>query len=324
MARLHLLLGAISALGAVPTPGSDALLSMSQALASTARLQQDEAAPAPEPAAPGRDSPTEGISVETDLPALIEAHNRIRQEHDLPPLRIADKLAEAARVHAVDMAANTFLAHEGSDGSTPAERIAEQAYPYRKVAENVAEAYPSVDAVMEGWMESPGHRENILGDFEEIGAARARDAEGRPYWTVAFATPWPKLDPEEASQALVDAINARRQDAGKEPLRVDLRLQSVATRHAQRIAEGGETGRDGTGEGNPLEEVASQGYRYGALAMAGASGQPSAADVVATWAEQDDPPVDLLGDFQDAGAGYATDESGRPFWTLILGQPLGP
>jgi len=56
--------------------------------------------------------------------------------------------------------------------------------------------------------------------------------------------------------------------------------------------------------------------------MADASGQPSAEEVVSTWVDEGGNRIDLLGSFRDVGTGYATDPSGRPYWSVILAQPL--
>ncbi len=277
------------------------------------------------PSTPSEAKATPGPMVEDDpeIEKLVEAHNTIRDENELPPLTINPMLNAAARVHSLDMASHNLMAHEGSDGSTPSERIARQKYKYQKVAENVAQGYQTIDAVMEGWMNSPHHRENILGEYKEIGAARVESEDGTPYWTVEFATAWRVLDPEVASQKLVDAINNVRARAGKPPLRTRTVLKSVAMQHAQSLAEADEhAGERSEERENPLNKVAEQGYQYRSLAMAGASAQPDASEVVQTWTNQGDGQVNLLGNFSDVGAGYAVDKAGRPFWTVILSLPL--
>src|SRR5207253_2431194 len=104
---------------------------------------------------------------------LVEAHHRVRSAHHLAVLKVSSPLEAAAREHARDMARRHRMSHRGGDGSSPFRRIAAQGYVFRRAGENVAAGYPSVDAVMKGWMHSPGHRRNILGDFSEIGVACA-------------------------------------------------------------------------------------------------------------------------------------------------------
>src|SRR4051794_14668685 len=75
-------------------------------------------------------APEPGAGPDADplVSELLEAHNRERSKENLPPLTIAPKLVEAARVHARDMAEHGLMSHEGSDGSTPAQRVERQGY----------------------------------------------------------------------------------------------------------------------------------------------------------------------------------------------------
>ena len=103
------------------------------------------------------------------------------------------------------------MTHDGSDGSSPSDRIKRQDYHFQNDGENVAEGYRTVDPLMRGWMNSPPHRENILGKFSEVGIAVARDDDGTPYWAVDFGTPWESLDSSQAAEDLVKAVNKERQ-----------------------------------------------------------------------------------------------------------------
>src|SRR4051812_36142737 len=60
------------------------------------------------------------------LAELVELHNKERAKEDLPPLKVSKKLQAAAKVQADDMAEHEKMAHEGTDGSTPSERITRQ------------------------------------------------------------------------------------------------------------------------------------------------------------------------------------------------------
>lgn len=120
---------------------------------------------------------------------LVEAHNREREKADLPPLSVDPRLEEAARRHALDMAARSRMSHKGSDGSSPFQRMEKQGYHFRRAAENVAAGASTVDSVMEGWMKSPPHRRNILGPYTQIGASLATDSDGLSYWCVTFGDP---------------------------------------------------------------------------------------------------------------------------------------
>lgn len=80
------------------------------------------------------------------------------------------RLTEAAQSHAEDMATNNYLSHTALDGSSAADRALEVGYDYTFIAENIAQGFYSEQAVMEAWMNSPGHAANILdGRAEDFG-----------------------------------------------------------------------------------------------------------------------------------------------------------
>ncbi len=138
--------------------------------------------------APGRESPgsTEPAGV---VGRVVEAHNAERARHGLPPLSVAPALGAAADGQARDMAGRGRMSHGGGDGSSPFDRIKRAGYSYQAAGENVAYGFDDVEAVMAGWMRSPGHRRNILGRFTEIGVGRATAKDGSAYWCVTFGTP---------------------------------------------------------------------------------------------------------------------------------------
>ena len=101
-------------------------------------------------------------------------------------------LAKAARSHSKDMAGRNRLSHKGSGRSTVEKRVGRAGYTWQAVGENVAGGLQSCEAVVSGWLQSPGHCANILEPaFTEIGAACAQSASSRygTYWTLVLATP---------------------------------------------------------------------------------------------------------------------------------------
>ncbi|CAM4508099.1 CAP domain-containing protein [Corallococcus exiguus] len=103
-----------------------------------------------------------------------------------------DKLRCAARKHSKDMGTNNFFSHTGSNGSTPWQRMASAGYSYRTAAENIAAGYGTAQAVVDGWMASTGHCNNIMnGALKQsgIGYFNAPSSTYRAYWTQDFGTP---------------------------------------------------------------------------------------------------------------------------------------
>lgn len=85
-------------------------------------------------------------------------------------------LTEVARSHAVDMDTHNYLSHTGRDGSSPGDRADAAGYDWNFIAENIARGFNTETGVMQGWMGSEGHRENILDPrAEDFGIARVDD-----------------------------------------------------------------------------------------------------------------------------------------------------
>ncbi|ETI52463.1 hypothetical protein F441_04371 [Phytophthora nicotianae CJ01A1] len=137
-------------------------------------------------------SPTLEVSSETTdvYSALLARVNKERAANGLPSLCASAKLQKAAQRQSEDMAANDFLHHVGSDGSTVPSRISEAGYKYKSIAENVAGGQADAEAVVVTWMNSTGHRMNILGDYTHFGAGYTFNPDGMytHYWAQEFAT----------------------------------------------------------------------------------------------------------------------------------------
>jgi uncharacterized protein YkwD len=110
--------------------------------------------------------------------------NAEREKAGCSPLAENAKLTKAAQDHSQDMADHQNMSHTGSDGSSMSDRLARVGYVFRTAGENVAYGYSSPESVMDGWMNSPGHKANILNcAFEEIGIGLAQPGN---YWTQDF------------------------------------------------------------------------------------------------------------------------------------------
>lgn len=258
--------------------------------------------PAPPAAPEAKADPT--------LQALLDAHNRERAKDSLPPLRLAPLLSQSAKAHARDMAEHGKMTHDGSDGSTAAERIARTGYHARRSAENIAYGQRKVAEVVAAWMKSPGHRANILGPCEEMGAGTARDEEGRIYWCVNFGTPWPDTPAPEREAEVLAAINAARAGEKKPPVKLDKALSLRCRAQAQSEAKAGAK----KAKAVDLRKMG-EGLGYRSLAGFAATGLPEAADVVQGLREQES----LAGPYGSVGIGVATDEGGVPHWVVVLG-----
>lgn len=96
--------------------------------------------------------------------------NASRQSEKLSPLFWNDKLASAAQAKADDMLAKGYFSHNSPDGKLPWDFIVSTGYNYITAGENLAEGFKQAEATETAWMNSPGHRANIMNkNFEQIG-----------------------------------------------------------------------------------------------------------------------------------------------------------
>jgi uncharacterized protein YkwD len=133
-------------------------------------------------------SPSSSGDVASEAAEVLALVNAERAKAGCGALSIDDKLMTAAQRHSQDQADNKNMSHTGSDGSDPGDRIDRVDYAWRTYGENVAWNQQTPAAVMDAWMNSDGHRANILNcAFTEIGVGVA--SSNGPYWTQVFAAP---------------------------------------------------------------------------------------------------------------------------------------
>lgn len=123
---------------------------------------------------------------------IVRETNYQRVSMKLPVFVVSPRLMEAARLHAQQMAQYQRMEHTISAAQYPTlqSRLQAVGYSYATAAENVAWNSPSAQAVVGGWMNSAGHRANILNPgLTEIGTAMARSSKGESYWIQVFGTP---------------------------------------------------------------------------------------------------------------------------------------
>lgn len=132
--------------------------------------------------------------------AVLAAVNSVRAKAGCPALAMNARLVAAAKGHADAMAEQNFFAHAGKDGSRFSGRINQQGYRFSAAAENIAAGQSSAAEVMQSWLDSAGHRRNILDcGFRDTGIAVVYHPDDKPlrgtrfalryYWVQVFAAP---------------------------------------------------------------------------------------------------------------------------------------
>jgi uncharacterized protein YkwD len=136
-------------------------------------------------------APLAGADIDhTQTDALVlAAMNRERLKRGLPALESHPALKSAAERHGADLARRDELDHFGSDRSNWAERCWDAGYPgasLMTIGENVAGWQVSAEQAVSDWMQSPGHRAAILGQYQHAGSASGTARSGRSYWVTDF------------------------------------------------------------------------------------------------------------------------------------------
>ncbi|WP_328468332.1 CAP domain-containing protein [Actinoplanes sp. NBC_00393] len=100
------------------------------------------------------------------------------------------RLHAAAQKHSDLQAEKNTMSHQLPGEASMGDRVTAEGYRWGGVAENVAAGYTTPAAVMDGWMNSPGHKANILNcGYKHIGVGVKKSSEGTLYWTQNFASP---------------------------------------------------------------------------------------------------------------------------------------
>jgi len=139
--------------------------------------------------------------------ALFDAANRERAERSLPVLQWDESLAAAARNHAKRMAFYNILEHQLSGEPDLTERLTEAGARFSMIAENIAVA-PNSQTIHSGWMNSPGHRKNILNPaLTAVGIAAVRGSGGL-FAVQDFSLPVSVLTLEQQERKVISLMTA--------------------------------------------------------------------------------------------------------------------
>ena len=147
--------------------------------------QPEEEQPVEEQPAEEPEQPVETPVSEADYAAqVVELVNVERAKMGLPALAMNSGAQQAAQLRAAEIV--EVFSHDRPDGSACYTALTEIGVSYRAAGENIAMGYPTPEAVVDGWMNSEGHRANILRDtFSEIGVGYVVE-DGTAYWVQMF------------------------------------------------------------------------------------------------------------------------------------------
>lgn len=121
---------------------------------------------------------------------VIQLVNQERTARGISPLRANLQLSKVASHKSQDMIDNSYFSHTSPIYGSPFNMMESFGISFIAAGENIALGQRSPKEVMNSWMNSPGHRANILSEaFTEIGVGYAKGANGRNYWTQMFIKP---------------------------------------------------------------------------------------------------------------------------------------
>ena len=178
------------------TPAKATPAKATPAKATPAKVTPAKATPAkatPTEATPAKTSPstttktptlTENNKLEKEVVTLV---NQERAKLGLAPLKDNSQLSNVARTKSEDMANKNYFSHTSPTYGSPFDMMKKFGITYTTAGENIAMGQQTAASVMDGWMNSSGHKANILSkDFTEIGVGVAKDKSGTIYWTQQF------------------------------------------------------------------------------------------------------------------------------------------
>ena len=139
----------------------------------------------------GNGDSTNKVSQNSNLSAnaqeVIKLVNKERNAAGLSALAENSRLSEVAQAKAEDMMKNGYFSHISPTYGIPFEMMKTFGIAYKSAGENIAKGQKTPAAVMNGWMNSSGHRTNILNaSYEQIGAGFCKDSSGVAYWVQMF------------------------------------------------------------------------------------------------------------------------------------------
>lgn len=120
---------------------------------------------------------------------VVNLVNKQRQQQQLEPLVIDAHLTQIAIIKAQDMIQRHYFAHESPFYGQPWDLATAFHYNFTSYGENIAKNFDSPQAVVDAWMQSPKHRENILkSSYSYIGVGIKKNSDGNYYWVQHFAS----------------------------------------------------------------------------------------------------------------------------------------
>ncbi|WP_079528856.1 CAP domain-containing protein [Halobacillus hunanensis] len=115
---------------------------------------------------------------------VVQLTNQARKKNGLKPLKINSELSKVAKKKSTDMAKNNYFAHISPTYGSPIQMLKQFGIEFNYAAENIAVGQKTPDEVVQDWLDSPGHRKNIMNEqVTQIGVGYTEEGQ---HWTQLF------------------------------------------------------------------------------------------------------------------------------------------
>lgn len=261
--------------------------------------------------------------LESEILQLINQH---RASLSLIPLAFHPTIQESSFQHSSNIAKG--VVPFGHEGFSDRANVLVQDLKGSAASENVAMGQKTAQEVVQGWLNSPGHRNNIEGDFNLTGISVVKNQQGENIFTQLFIKAPPVANPNIAptpkegssevnlNYAILKLVNKHRAGQYLSPLQMNPHIQVIAAQHAQDMAEGKiPFGHQGFEERAKTLLSKLQGS---SVVENVASGQEDAPSIVNSWLDSNSHRNNIEGDFNLTGIGIAKSEDQKMFYCQIL------
>jgi uncharacterized protein YkwD len=241
---------------------------------------------------------------------VLELTNQERAKQGLPALKANTELNYTADKYAELMAKNNYVSHTGPDGSLPWDRAKKVGFEAQTMGENIAAGQTTPKEVVQDWMNSPGHRANILNrNYTQLGVGFERN-----YWVQNFGsndtnpatkipnsssnpgtqptpkpdpkptpTPTPETDNGKFEQKVLELTNIERAKQGLAPLKGNKELNYAADKYAELMSDKNYFSHTGPDGSSPWDRMKKVGFDAQTMGENIAAGQRTPEEVVEAW-----------------------------------------
>ncbi|RKP06676.1 hypothetical protein THASP1DRAFT_31513 [Thamnocephalis sphaerospora] len=296
-------------------------------------------------------SPCDETPADEQLHGMLQLVNEERRKAGKTSVELDVCLIRAAQLHSEAQAEAGKMSHQLPAEADLVTRVNAVSGQRRWMgwAENVGFGSEDPRVVMSMWINSPQHRDNILGNYTHLGVGVAH-RNGKPYWTQVFGTRAPASSNGTATDESTTAIeyvvsdsnttasgstaesnadrmktvlrlvNAARTQAGKAPLAWDAQLGQAAYAHSVLQAKANEMSHRLTGEADLVTRVnkATTGRRWAGWAENVGFGSTNVDVVMNMWLNSPKHRENILGEYTHFGVAEARDKHNKPYWTQVF------